>query len=243
LLHPCPSSFVTSITPPRPIHPLSPSVPYFSASGMKSVHHILIYLCRYTYIKGVLTGPGIEILGDGSRYLRCALFLLLGLRSWGPFFLFCPCHIFCRDFSSLCKSHNQAHSSLCRYEGDYVNGDMRGYGQCVYHHRRTYVRNCELLHSTHARRYTFPVNPEFNKASVYVSAPLPLPSLPCRLIFHSLLVRLVRAQLPWLLDQLQARWPRHTNERQWQHRPGHVSWEKRGGFRASVAGVTAIHNF
>jgi hypothetical protein len=24
-------------------------------------------LCRYTYIKGVLTGPGIEILGDGSR--------------------------------------------------------------------------------------------------------------------------------------------------------------------------------
>ena len=41
-------------------------------------------LCRYTYIKGVLTGPGIEILGDGSR---CAA--AIARRS-----LLCPAHCF-----------------------------------------------------------------------------------------------------------------------------------------------------
>ena len=45
---------------------------------------IVSRLCRYTYIKGVLTGPGIEILGDGSR---CAA--AIARQS-----LLCPAHCF-----------------------------------------------------------------------------------------------------------------------------------------------------
>jgi hypothetical protein len=52
---------------------------------------------------------------------------------------------------------------LFSYEGDYVNGDMRGYGQCVLFRRLLLFFLVILSH-----RYTFPVNPEFNKASVCV---------------------------------------------------------------------------
>jgi hypothetical protein len=97
---------------------------------------------------------------------------------------------------------------------------MRGYGQCV-------LSSCfcpfvlSIGHSLHLGcRYTFPVNPEFNKASVWVVALLLLLSMLPHVFF-------VCNQISWLLDQLQAWWPWNSTQCQWKHRSGHVSGEER----------------
>ena len=57
---------------------------------------------------------------------------------------------------------------------------------------------------TTLRRYTFPINPEFNKASVCVPALLPAAAPASAIPSDTLILPLFLVQLPWLLDQLQA---------------------------------------